>query len=229
MESFDHPTSLAFYKFEKTIEEELRTYWAIMSMAHFSTTYLNEQPNEKFIDDIGGKHPPFSYISIPKAQFLKEQETYKANIRENTFVNIITAFEVYFNDIYTRMIYLKPSITENSGISLTAQQIAPHFVNNIRLWFAKEITKQKIRNKKHNEMIQIIAQGALCDTKSIKNLIDQWMKFTYIRNSIVHVGRRVSEDLHKIWADRFACGQRLNIQDNDIMYALISQDRYQSI
>lgn len=68
-------------------------------------------------------------------------------------------------------------------------------------------------------MIRIIAQGALCDIKSIRDKLDQWMKFTYIRNSIVHVGRRVSEDLQKVWSQRFICGQKLNIQNKDIMYA----------
>lgn len=220
MKHINHPTSLAFYKFEKTIEEEIRTYWAIISMAHFSSIYLTSQPKEKYIDEIGGKYEPFTYISIPIAEFLKTQDIYLNNIRENTLVNIITAFEVYLNDIYTRMIYLNPSIIEKSEISLTAQQIAPHLISkDTRLWFAKEVTKQRIRNKKHDEMIRIIAQGALCDIKSIRDKLDQWMKFTYIRNSIVHVGRRVSEDLQKVWSQRFICGQKLNIQNKDIMYA----------
>ena len=92
------PNSLAYFKFVKTIEEEIRSYWAISSMREFSIVHLHNFGDLSMMQ-IGGNKAPFSYIDIPKKEFISFSQFVIENARENALLNFITAFEVYLNEI----------------------------------------------------------------------------------------------------------------------------------
>lgn len=213
------PNSLAYFKFVKTIEEEIRSYWAIVTMCEFSQAYLNNYDNTS-LAIIGGNKAPFSYIDIPKSDFLSFSKLAIENARENALLNFITAFEVYLNEIYERIIFLAPDKLDKSETKWETKEIIEGIIrNNFNKWFASKIASKTIRNKQHKDILQAICKLIPYDLSPIKDKIDLWNKYTYVRNSIIHNSRRVSYELNCIWTDKYpAVGERLNLVSQEIMH-----------
>ena len=211
--------SLAFYKFKKNIEIEIRTYWGLATIKEFSSQYLKNIPNQSIVT-IGGNKPPFTYVDIPKNQFLTESNRFIENARENTLVNIVTTFEVYLNDILSRIIFLYPHLVIGNNTTWTTDQIAPRLNNNFQKWFADTLTTKLIRNQQHYKTISFIAKIIKWDIKPINSLIEQWHTFTLIRNSIAHNGRRTTQELCQNAPSRFSRpGTPLQLTRGEIMLA----------
>lgn len=125
--------------------------------------------------------------------------------RENSIVGFITTFEVYLNDIVRRMIYLDSSMIAGSEMPFEAKQIAEAMEKgDFKDWFADKIADKYLRNKTHLKMILKVQNLIKHDLKTTKSdLIEEWNKWTYVRNAVVHNGRTVSEDLHREWPEKF--------------------------
>lgn len=214
------PNSLTYFKFVKTIEEEIRSYWAISTMSEFCIAYLHNFDNLSLVK-IGGNKAPFSYIDIPQSEFISFSKFAIENARENALLNFITSFEVYLNETYERIIFIAPEkLDKNEGQWITKDLVEGIIGNNFKKWFASKMASKTIRNKQYKDILQIIVKLIPYNISPISDKVDLWNKYTYVRNSIVHNGRRVSFDLHNVWPERYpVIGGKLNLTDNDIMHA----------
>jgi hypothetical protein len=140
--------------------------------------------------------------------------------RENTFVNFITAFEVYLFDIIKRIFYMHPELVENSVMPMEALIIGIELSKgDIRDWFSQKLADKYLRNLTHLKMLKKIQGIVKCDFQKTHNSkVEEWNKWTYVRNAIIHNGREVSEDLNRVWPERFPnIGEALNLTDKDII------------
>ncbi len=211
--------SLAFFKFRKSIEREIRNYWSVAISADLSDRWLSQFEAEKRITELTENAPPFSYVDIKSSEFTRRLPTAIEYGRENAVVNFITAFEVYLFEILSRIVYINPSALKDSDMKFEAKDIVFGLgSSDFKRWFSDKSTDKTIRNKQHSEIIKRIAKLAKIDLTPINVKIEQWNKWTYVRNSVVHTGRRVSSDLHEIWKARFpTIGANLNILNNELM------------
>lgn len=211
--------SLAFFKFKKSLEREIRNYWSISSTTEFTNSWLQQFDQQKRITEVAQNIAPFSYVDIKCSDFITQLSTVVDYSRENSLVNFITAFEVYLFEILSRIIYLSPDCLSDSGMQFEAKDIVNGIgTTNFKLWFSNRITDKIVRNKQHSEIIQRIAKFGKCDLTPIQAEIEEWNKWTYVRNAIVHTGRRVSTDLNNVWPSKFpSVGSRLNVPNNELM------------
>jgi hypothetical protein len=212
--------SLPFFKFRKSLEREIRSFWSIAVSAEFSKNWLSQFNQDDTINQVAGNIPPFSYVNVGCKDFIEYNHVVLEYARENAVVNFITAFEVYLLEILGRMIYLDSSLVEESKAQIEVKDVVIGIKSgNSKAWLSDKIADKLIRNKQHSESIKKIADLAKCDIKSIQPKIELWNKWTYVRNSIVHTGRRVSHDLQCIWSDRYKNqGDRLEIKNNELMH-----------
>lgn len=210
--------SLAFFKFKKSLEREVRNFWSISVASEFSKSWLNQFDQKTRLTDIANEKSPFSSINIPCEEYISQLPTVIEHSRENSLINIITTFEVYLFEILSRIIYLKPDCLSDSEMQFDAWKITLGMCSdNFKLWFSNEVTDKMIRNKQHSEIIKKIAKFWKCDLSPIQDKISEWNQWTYVRNSIVHTWRRVSSDLNKISPKEFPnIWSKLNISDSKI-------------
>ena len=201
------------------MEREIRNYWSISIATEFSNSWLQQFDHQKRITQVSQNIAPFSYVDIKCSNFISQLATVVEYSRENSLVNFITAFEVYLFEILSRAIYLQPEYLKNSEMQFEAKDIVLGIgTDNFKLWFSKKATDKIVRNKQHSEVIRKIAKFGKCDLTSVESAIDEWNKWTYVRNSVVHTGRRVSSDLSNVWPTKFpSIGSRLNIPNNELM------------
>jgi hypothetical protein len=167
-----------------------------------------------------GDIAPFSYVDIPIEEFVSYLPAIVANARENAVVNFITSFEVYLFDIMARMLFIQPEFMKESGLQLDVSELADGVMSeNIPWWISKKVSVRMTRNKQHSDIIKRILKYVKWDYAPIEEKVKLWNKWTYVRNAIVHQGRKVSEELSEVWNDRFSyVGSSLNIHSNELMH-----------
>jgi hypothetical protein len=216
--------SLAFQHFQKSIEAEIRNYWQINTSLIYASRWWNNIPSTEWPARIslypGDTKNPFNSIDLPPQTYLDNQAHVISLTRENAILNFITAFEVYLYNIVKRIIFLDPSVINDSEMPFEAKDIALALnTTNFRDWFAEKVTQQYIKNKTHLKSIIRIQKLVKYEiVNPNKTLVENWNKWTYVRNAIVHNGREVSEDLKNVWSDRYThIGSSLNLEDGDII------------
>lgn len=216
--------SLAFQHFQKSIEAEIRNYWQLNTSLIYAKRWWDNIPVADQPQRIslypGDNINPFNSIDLPPDIYLANQAHTLKLTRENSILNFITAFEVYLYNIVKRIIFIDPSIINDSEMPFEAKDIALALKeNSFPDWFSEKVTQQYIKNKTHLKSILRIEKLVKYDIyKSNKDLIEDWNKWTYVRNAIVHNGREVSEDLVRVWPERFnQIGSNLNLVDGDII------------
>lgn len=216
--------SLAFQHFQKSIEAEIRNYWQINTSLIYAKRWWDNIPVENRPQRIslypGDNVNPFNSIDLPPDVYLSNQTHALKLTRENSILNFITAFEVYLYNIVKRIIFVDPTIIQDSEMPFEAKEIALALKENFFPdWFSEKVTQQYIKNKTHLKSILRIEKLLKYDIyKSNKEIIENWNKWTYVRNSIVHNGREVSEDLVRVWPERFSqIGSSLDLTDSDII------------
>ena len=216
--------SLACQKFTKTLEGQIRNFWQIQTSSIYAERWWKNIEPENLPQTIA-KYPedsgrPFSSIDISPQDYIKNFENvHELNI-ENTFVNFITAFEVYLFDIIKRIFYMHPELVENSAMPMEAGIIGIELSKgDIRDWFSQKLADKYLRNLTHLKMLKKIQGIVKCDFQKTHNSkVEEWNKWTYVRNAIIHNGREVSEDLNRVWPERFpSIGETLNLTDKDII------------
>jgi hypothetical protein len=216
--------SLACQKFTKTLEGQIRNYWQIQTSLIYAERWWNTIEPENLPQTIA-KFPndskrPFTSIDISPKDYIENFDNVEKLNRENTFVNFITAFEVYLFDIIKRIFYMNPELVGNSTMPMEAGVIGLELSKgDIRDWFSQKLADKYLRNLTHLKMLHKI-QGLLkCDFETTnKKQVEEWNKWTYVRNAIIHNGREVSEDLNRVWKERFPIvGEPLNLTDKDMI------------
>ncbi len=216
--------SLAFQKFKKTLEAEIRYFWQINSSIIYTERWWNsiEESNWpiRLSEYPGDKKNPFNSIDMPVSEYLKLNNQVANITIENSIVSFITTFEVYLLDITRRMLFLDPEIIGDSTMPFEAKEIAFGLTKHDALeWFSNCVASKYMRNKTHLKMLKRMETLAKMNLfKTYKTIVDEWDKWTYVRNAIVHCGREVTDDLVRIWSDRFpVINSKLNLTDRDVV------------
>lgn len=216
--------SLALQHFYKSIEAEIRNYWQINTSLIYSERWWNGIEQTEIPSRItlypGDNKTPFTSIDLPPQKYLENHKSVLQLTRENSVVNFITVFEVYLYNIIKRMIFLRPTLVGQSEMPFEAKEIADEMENNnVREWFAEKVTQKYIRNKSHLMMFKRLEQILKYQINDPSDgLVEDWNKWTYVRNAIIHNGRETSEDLARVWESRFTSfGTPLNLTDADVV------------
>ena len=216
--------SLALQKFIKILEGQIRNYWQIQTAIIYSQRWWGTIPAANLPQTLA-KYPgdsgmPFSSIDISPEQFLHNASNVQTLNLDNSIVNIITEFEVYLFDIVKRLIYLYPSLIADSEMPMEASEIGSAINSGEpREWFAHKITDKYLRNKTHLKMIQKIQKVIKYNIDpAYKSKIEDWNKWTYVRNAIIHSGREVSQDLQRTWPEKYPnIGVQIALTDKDFV------------
>ncbi|KQB60375.1 MULTISPECIES: hypothetical protein [Acidovorax] len=197
--------SIAFLKFRSLLEQEIRTFWHVIASLEYAERWLSSASPTKLTAHPGDNRYPFKAIDISTHEFLSEQMQVSSHIRENALVSFVTAFECYLAELLERLIYLKPSLVADSDLQIPAKDLAEAVPTaDIKRWLAAKVTDKYLRNKTHAAMISRL--DTFCKagvSKSMAADIEEWSRWSLVRNSIVHTSRQVTPELSKSWAARF--------------------------
>lgn len=211
--------SIAFLKFKSTIELEIRAYWHLLSALELSDRVVAGYTSARIPDEPGNSGYPFKAISISPSNYLDESSTVAGYVRENSLVSFITTFEAYLFELAERIIYLQPDCISDSDMAMTAADVAAAAKSkDARQWIARKVAEKYLRNKTHAAMIKKIDKLSRSGTSvSLKTNIDEWHKWTLVRNSVVHTTRQVTQELSDSWPSKFQlAGGAFNLNNQDV-------------
>lgn len=211
--------SISYLKFKTLLEQEIRTFWHLLTSLEYSERWLASNNAPRLTLNPGDDRYPFKAIDISPAEFLKEQPEVTSHLRENTLVSFVTTFECYLSELLERVLYLYPSLLSDSDMPVTAKELSEVVENSdMRRWLATKVTDKYLRNKTHKEMIRRIDK--LCDSgvsNKLESEIEEWSRWSLVRNSIVHTSRQVTSELAKAWPQRFPTpGGRTDITNEEL-------------
>lgn len=216
--------SLAYQHFIRSLESEIRNHWLITTSLIYTKRWWEnikeEDLPERITEYPGDKKNPFNSIDLAPAEYLENIRHTEVYTIENSIVNFITSFEVYLFQLTNRIIYLNPELIESSEMPFEANEIAKAINHlNFREWFSEKVTYKYIKNKTHLKMIKRLESLIKYELyQPNKDLIEEWNKWTYVRNAIVHNGRQVSQDLSTIWNSKFPTKSiDLNLLERDVV------------
>lgn len=198
--------SLTFVKFKISLQNEIRLFWHILASQEFSKRWLLAIPTPpaQLSKYPGDDCNPFKSIDLSVPDFISHTAAVSAAVRENSIVSFITAFEFYLFEMLERLIYIEPSLIDDSSLPIEAKELIAIKGDNLRQWLATRIADKYLRNKSHAEMISKIDKFAKAGITSIlKNEIAEWNKWSLVRNAVVHTSRFATLDLAQSWPDRF--------------------------
>lgn len=214
-------TSLAFARFKRRLSEEVQSYWHVAASQEYAERWWRSLPTPwpKYLTDHSeDDRLPFKRIRIAPDAFMSDSKRVLASVCENTLLSIVTTYESYLLDMLTRIIYLKPGFLNNSDLQFRASQLATATNDDFRGWLAREAADKVLRNNTHSKMMGKISQFIKYDLKHMGSEIEDWGRFTYVRNCIAHTARMVSQDLVEAWPDRYSrAGKPLLLTDKDVV------------
>lgn len=211
--------SIAFLKFKKTIELEIRSFWHLLSALEISDREVIKYKSPLITGEPGNSGYPFKAISIAPRDYVKESKIIAGHVRENSLVNFITIFESYLFEIMERIIYLNPGSISDSEINLTAGDIVSSIrSSDPKKWISRKVADKYLRNKTHAEMIKKFDKiSKLGISKSKEADIDEWGKWALVRNSVVHTARKVTMELSEKWPQKYpSAGDAFNLKNEDV-------------
>lgn len=211
--------SIAYLKFRSLIEQEIRTFWHVMSALEYAERWLGDKAPTKLAAFPGDDKYPFRAIDITPAAYMAEQDAVRSHIRENALVSFITTFECYLSEILERLIYLEPSLVGDSDLQIAAKELAEVVpTGDTRRWLAAKVADKYLRNKTHREMITRLDKFCKAGvSSSLSSEIEEWSRWSLVRNSIVHTSRQPTPELVAQWASRFpSTGSPLAIDNKEL-------------
>jgi hypothetical protein len=211
--------SIAFLKFKSLLEQEIRTFWHVLASLEYAERWLATAAPATLAAHPGDKKYPFNAIDISPADFVAEQVLVASHIRENALVSFVTTFECYLSELIERLIYLEPSLVMDSDLQISAKEMAEVVPNtDMRRWLARRVTDKYLRNKTHGAMIERIDKFCKAGvSKSLESEIQEWSRWSLVRNSIVHTSRQVTPDLSAAWPTRFpTAGGAITLENKEL-------------
>jgi len=198
--------SISYLKFRTVLEQEIRTFWHLLVALEYAERWLGQTNPVRLTQQPGDNRNPFRSINISPEEFISEQGQVAAYTRESALVSFVTAFEAYLAELLERLIYLSPSLVADSDIKLSAQELSGSLVSafDTKRWLAAKVADKYLRNKTHAEMIKRL--DTFCKAgvaTALSNEIDEWCRWSLVRNSIVHTARHVTPELSRAWPSRF--------------------------
>ncbi len=211
--------SIAFLKFKSTIELEIRAFWHTLAAIELSERTVRSYTQPLITDEPGNAGYPFKAISITPRAFIDEGDSVAGFVRENSLVSFVTTFEAYLLELMERMIYLNPEAISDSEMQMAAKDIvAAATSSDSKQWLARKVAEKYLRNKTHIQMIKKIDKISLAGTSSSRAAdIEDWHKWTLVRNSIVHTTRQITHELSEKWPEKFPTpGRPFSLTNHDV-------------
>jgi hypothetical protein len=213
--------SLTFAKFKKSLEGEIRAFWHVLASLEYSARWWGgiSTPPTRLSAYPGDDRNPFRSIDIPVDMYLADFERVRSHIRENAVVSFVTAFEYFLLEMLERLIYLDPSLIDDSSMPIEAKTLATIIPStDVRRWLAARVADKYLRNKTHAQMIEKLDKFSKAGVSGrLKDEIVEWSNWSLVRNAIVHTSRFVTSELALAWPERFGgAGSRLKLTDRDI-------------
>ena len=197
--------SVAFLKFKSLLEQETRTFWHVIVSLEYANRWLDENKPPTLTSRAGDNKQPFKSINISTAEFIAEHVRVISHVRENTLVSFVTTFERYIAELLERLVYLEPSTITDSDVAIAAKDLAEAVSTvNVRRWLAAKMADKYLRSKTHAAMISKIDKICKAGVSgSMQAEIEEWSRWSLVRNSIVHTSRQVTPELSQSWPNRF--------------------------
>lgn len=212
--------SLAFVKFKASLENEIRLFWHILAGQEYAARWLKALPTPtiSLAAYPGDGKNPFSSINISVTEYNNHTSIVQASVRENAIVSFVTAFEYYLFETMKRLIFLDNTLINDSSLAIDVKEIAKIDQEDLKRWLANKVADKYLRNKTHAEMIKRIDTFSKAGVShSKKDLIEEWGKWSLVRNSVVHTSRFITSELALAWPERFPrAGDPLRLIDKDI-------------
>lgn len=211
--------SIAFLKFKSTLEIEIRSFWHLLSALDISDREVDKYTSNLITGESGNNRYPFIAISITPSDYIKESTVVSGHVRENSLVSFITTFESYLFELTERIIYLNPESISDSDMNMTAGDIISVVnSNDPKKWISHKVAEKYLRNKTHTAMIKKIDKLSKAGTSTARVTdIEEWNKWTLLRNSIVHTTRQVTQELSDNWPDKFPTpGNTFSLTNQDV-------------
>ncbi len=211
--------SIAYLKFRTLLEQEIRTFWHLLSSLEYAERWLEAANPARLTLHPGDDKYPFRAIDITPKEFISEQTTVSSHLRENTLISFVTAFECYLSELLERLVYVDPSLLDDSELQISAKELASAVQTaDPKRWLATKVTDKYLRNKTHAEMISKMDKFCKAGvSKSLADEIAEWSRWSLVRNSIAHTSRQVTSELSKAWPERFpAAGGPIALENKEL-------------
>lgn len=228
--SFPVQRSLAFAKFEHSMDLESRHYWNLLCAIGYTNKWWNSTKSDKhpsvLHEAIGDNVDPYKRVPLSPTNYLKALDEARNIIRQNQIISFVAIFENYLCDVIQRTIFLEPErlrkskaaaeSAENTLITIN-ELLEPAKSGQFLYWLSKNLAEKFQRGMTHAKLIEklnsLIQHGINKDSQHII----KWIKYERLRNAIAHSSRRVTGDLASLWSDRFTkIGQSIVLEDGDI-------------
>lgn len=216
--------SLAYLQFQARLTSEIGNFWYLNNSTIYAKRWIESIPSKDLPITLGrfsgDERNPFTSLDISPSAFIDRQADVVSSLKENTIVTFVTAFEVYLLNAVERTVFLNPGCMKDSDLSFTASDLSGFISNGEpKVAFARGVADKYMRNKSHAKMIKRFAKIIKSGVETtLKTDIEEWANWSLVRNSIVHAGRGVSQDLYDAWRLRFgSVGSSLEIRDREVV------------
>jgi len=201
--------SLPLLVFRHRVKRATDATWHALCSKEYAARWWSEMPDEEKPKDIseypGDRKTPFGSIKLHPNDFIKAGEKLQSVHIENSIITVAAAFEAYMADVIGRCVRLKPELLSTSEMTLTvAELVQPNPISDLVSWLSQEYVQKMVRNKSHSKLIKRFGGMIKRDISAANSKnYEEWNKFILLRNSIVHAGGLVTEELASSWHDRF--------------------------
>jgi hypothetical protein len=200
--------SLAHAKFIRRHEDELNSYWFHRVAAIYSSRWLQEHGADikKLVTSYpGDNHTPFKNLALTPSDVLALVPKQEQVLAQGTVVRLVTIFENFLYDCIQRAVFLHPTaiaIEVKVDGSALASAVAGQ---GARAWFAHYVADKLCRGKTPTELLSRVDAILKAGVSSrLASDVDEWTRWTLVRNAIVHLGGDVTRELADRWPARFS-------------------------
>lgn len=215
--------SLAFLKFIRRHEGELRSFHFNQVITAYGVRWLQEHASDisgRITSHTGDDCSPFRNIDLPVSAIIALAPQQQHFATHGTVVRLVTVFENFLYDSIQRTVFLDPSCIETFEIKVDAQALAGAITGGTpRAWFAHFVADKLCRSKSPHDLVTRVDKILQAGTSGgLKNELEEYVKWTLVRNAIAHLGGDVTNELAQKWPARFpSAGRSLALTDKDVL------------
>lgn len=215
--------SMARREFDLRLSGELRTYWKIAAALAYAERWWRSMPPETWPALLsqydGDDVEPFVHLRMSPQDLLTNQFYVLLAAREHAVVALVTNFESYLGAALERAYVLQPALLADSKMQFTASELSsPEAHASFRDWLARNVADRNVRSMEHDGLYKRLDTIAKAGASvRLEPVVEKWMRWTIVRNAIVHASRTATTELCAKWPDRFnRPGNALTLTDDDV-------------
>lgn len=215
--------SLALHKFGLRHAEEIRSFWYHQVMSVYAQRWLTEHGTD-FSGGIstypGDAATPFRNMAYTPSQVIALIPRQLQILSHSHIIRLVTIFENFLYDCIQRVVYLFPEVMDKSGLKVDLKDlIGVANSSDVRSWLAHYVADKICRSKTPKQLIEWVDEALQAGvTGRLVSEIEEWRKWTLVRNSIAHLGGDVSAELALEWSDRFPTkGSPIQVSEKELL------------